>query len=386
MSWNVSITGKAKDVSAVINADVNLPASVKAIVTEVAAAHDETKDVPWPDGTVSGITFESTGHLGQLNGSGSWPHKTRVIGVRIAPSPNTEAGNPATVAPTKPATASSIVIIAALLLLLCFGTTACKTTTTNVVTQGANGPVTNAIATTTLLGVTITPSGVYNTLRGGTATGARIAIQSDTNSLAYLVALRLVIGDAIESTNYNPAALAAAVNALPISSIHNATAVEAIQGGFAAFEVLEPIIDAKVQSQNQFLKPALQGIFDGIGDALGITAPPLPVTGYEPRLGLSLDASCEYAKWQSRWLQDGRQVQAGEYTRLGMNHIIYAGRIWPSKQVTVSDWAYSEHSGELQEIKPVPNDITFVTASVQQLDCTVPWVMDSATLARYTHQ
>lgn len=185
---------------------------------------------------------------------------------------------------TAAASPCAVTALLALLLFLCFGTTACKTTTTNVVTQGANGPVTNAIDTTTLLGVTITPSGVYNTLRGGTATGARIAIQSDTNSLAYLVALRLVIGDAIASTNYNPAALAAAVNALPISSIHNATAVEAIQGGFAAFEVLEPIIDAKVQSQNQFLKPALQGIFDGIGDALGITAPPLPVTGYEARL------------------------------------------------------------------------------------------------------
>lgn len=211
--------------------------------------------------------------------------------------------------------------IASLALMLAAATaitvTGCKTATTSttVVTQGPNGPVTNIITgtNTTLLGVVITPTSVYNTLRGGTATCARIAIKADTNATPYLVALRQVLGDSLNSTNYDPAALAAAVNALPISSIHNPTAVEAVQGGFAAFEIIQPIIDANVTTHSQFLKPALQGVYDGIGDALGIASSPLmPTSMTEPTMVIP-GRECAQANWtmyRNKGFEDAVKEQA----------------------------------------------------------------------------
>jgi len=173
----------------------------------------------------------------------------------------------------------SIVLILVAALSLC----ACKTSTTSTpVISNVNGVLTTNLVTTTnttLVGITITPTSVYNTLRGGSAVGSRVAIKADTNAVAYLNAVRQVLGDAISSTNYNSAALTAAIKALPLNSIHSPAAIEAINGGFEAFQLLEPQLQTQLNAQSRFIIPALQGIYDGIGDALGIAAPLIPTFG-----------------------------------------------------------------------------------------------------------
>lgn len=171
----------------------------------------------------------------------------------------------------------------------------CGTTlsTVSTVTPGPNGTlVTNltTITNTTLAGIVITPTSVYNTLRGGTAVSAKIAMSSDTNSVTYLKAVRDVLGAALNGTNLNTAQLTADINAIPLSSIHNPTAVEAIDAGFAAFEMLQPILDAQINAKNKFIIPALQGVYDGIGDALGIAAPMLQPSANEPALVIPRNA------------------------------------------------------------------------------------------------
>ncbi|HEX3800251.1 MAG TPA: hypothetical protein VH413_16265 [Verrucomicrobiae bacterium] len=158
---------------------------------------------------------------------------------------------------------------------------ACKTTVTStpVVTNG----VTNLVQTTntTFAGIAVTPSGLYNSLKAATADGANIA-KADTNAVQYMVALRAVIGDALGGTNVDMTALQAAVNQLPLSSIHSPVAVEAIQQGFSIFAALLPTIIAQTGSNNRFVMPALQGVYDGLSQALGYPVTPYVPTSLEP--------------------------------------------------------------------------------------------------------
>jgi hypothetical protein len=170
---------------------------------------------------------------------------------------------------------AATILAGALALALLAG---CGTTTSTApVVSTVNGvTVTNTVVTTnqTVLGIVITPQSVYNTLRAGTAQNARIALQADpTNSLPYLNAARAVLANAVGSTAYDSGALQAAFKGLPIGSIKNPDALMAINAGIQAFAILEPILAVQVNSKNKFITPALQGIFDGIGDALGIVAP-----------------------------------------------------------------------------------------------------------------
>ncbi len=200
--------------------------------------------------------------------------------------------------------------ITLVLAILAGCTTGCVTSNTPVISNGPNGVlVTNFVPQTTLAGVTITPASVYNTLRGGSATGARIALQADTNSLAYLQAVRQVLGNALATTNYDPVALQNAINALPLNSIHNPTAVEAINGGFEAFQLLEPFLQTQVNARNRFINPALQGIYDGIGDALGVSAPFPNLPSSMNAVALPVGLAQDYQRWQKRFSAQ-EQVEA----------------------------------------------------------------------------
>ena len=129
---------------------------------------------------------------------------------------------------------------------------------------------------TTFLGQVVTPAGLYAQFRGGTSQAALIALRSDPNSLPYLQAVQQVLNATVTSGNYDPAALSNAIAQLPIKQIHNPAALEAIQSGFAMFEIIEPMLQNGVNGQNPFVIPSLQGIADGIGDALSLVQPAAP--------------------------------------------------------------------------------------------------------------
>jgi hypothetical protein len=161
----------------------------------------------------------------------------------------------------------------------------CKTSSTIAQSNIAGSvPVTNTV--TTFLGTPITPGGVYAQMRGGAAQASIIAMRADPNTVLYLQAVYQVLEATVTSGSYDPTALSAALAAIPKGGIHNPQALEAIASGFAMFEIIEPYLQAQVNSKNAFIIPALQGIADGINDALQIAqsspVTPAPVASANP--------------------------------------------------------------------------------------------------------
>ena len=171
--------------------------------------------------------------------------------------------------------------ILAATLALAASLTACQTATqvTPPLTAGGT-PTTNTV--TTFLGQVVTPAGLYSQFRGGTAQAALIALRSDPNSLAYLQGVQQVLNATIESGSYNPTTLSNALASLPSGAIHNPQALEAIQSGFVMFEIIAPLLQNGVNGQNPFIVPALQGIADGIGDALSLLQQTAPAPAAAP--------------------------------------------------------------------------------------------------------
>lgn len=155
--------------------------------------------------------------------------------------------------------------ILALTATLAVSTTGCRTAA--VVTTNADG-TSSTNNQTTFLGTVVTPAGIYSQFRGGNSLAALNALRADPAALPYLNALHQVLEATVTTGNYDPVALSAAVAALPLKSIHDPHALEAIQTGFALWQMFEPVIQQQINGKNPFIVPALQGIADGIGDAL----------------------------------------------------------------------------------------------------------------------
>jgi len=175
--------------------------------------------------------------------------------------------------------------------------TGCKTATTStaVVTLGTNGVLmTNYIVATntTILGITITPVGVYTALRSGANEAARLGMASDTNVVTYVSALYQALGGLIASTNYNPAALQAAIASVSAGKITSPTALIAVNGAITTLTLLLPTLQQQVHP-GVFILAALQGVHDGLGDAQGLVnaVPTLPTSS----LRLSPEDSHAYA-------------------------------------------------------------------------------------------
>jgi hypothetical protein len=173
--------------------------------------------------------------------------------------------------------ASVLVLTAALAMSV----TGCHTAA--VVTTNADG-TSSTNNQTTFLGTVVTPAGIYAQFRGGNSLAALNALRADPAALPYLNALHQLLESTVTTGNYDPVALSAAVAALPLKSIHDPHALEAIQTGFALWQMFEPVIQQQINGKNPFIVPALQGIADGIGDALatwgqtnGGTPAPAPV-------------------------------------------------------------------------------------------------------------
>jgi hypothetical protein len=166
--------------------------------------------------------------------------------------------------------------------------TGCKTASVITPASATAGPVTNTV--TTFLGQQVTPAGLYSQFRGGTAQAAVIALRSDPNALPYLQAVQQVLNATVTSGAYDPTTLSNALAQLPIKQIHNPAALEAIQSGFAMFEIIAPLLQNGVNGQNPFIIPSLQGIADGIGDALSLVQPPA-TTGTAIPLGSTSTAT-----------------------------------------------------------------------------------------------
>ena len=201
---------------------------------------------------------------------------------------------------------SGLLFCSALIGLLPF--TGCKTTVSvvPVVTLGTNGILTTNlvdVTNTSLLGLTITPLGVYSSTRSGTATLAKIAM-TDTNAVAYMASVYQLIGAFLSTSNYSSAALQQALAGIPgVNNIQNPTASAAISGAITAVNLLLPILE-KQANPSPFLLAALQGFHDGIGDAFGwLNAVPTNLPSSQLRLNpmdtyAFFEARSHYQDWR----------------------------------------------------------------------------------------
>lgn len=142
---------------------------------------------------------------------------------------------------------------------------------------GGNAPALVEVDTNTglisIAGQTINTNEEYNAIESATGLGVSLAINKDTNSIAYFRAAEVILTGALANGQYDPGQLTAALNAISISELRDSSSAKAgVQTGLVLYQAFfGQVVSAKIADASPYLRPGLAAVRDGIAAELPAT-------------------------------------------------------------------------------------------------------------------
>lgn len=157
-------------------------------------------------------------------------------------------------------------------ILLALISTGCATTGTTGGTPPISVNPTNGIIS--VFGNPIDPVVTGNTIKGIAQAGAAAAIQYDKNSVSYLQLAETTLDLAVTDGKYDPATLASALANISVKEARDPKVTQGVMAALNIYAIFAgQVVTADVKDVSPYLKPALEGLRDGIKAALAMNAP-----------------------------------------------------------------------------------------------------------------
>ena len=170
-------------------------------------------------------------------------------------------------------------ILCSLLVAASFAEVGCKSTTPQSVNLGVTTATINTNGILYLGSSQVNPAEVELAVQIGAKYGTQAILKSNPDARQYFTIAVGVIDAAIAAKNYDPAQLQVALTAaMPTANANTASAISsAISDGLDIYRTFYgQVVGNKIADASPYLAPSLQGLSDGISQALLLSAPLTP--------------------------------------------------------------------------------------------------------------